>query len=1073
MRTIIDRLDAGATAHPGRRLYAFLDGGGLEKDGYTYSAFAERTRGLARHLQIEGKLRRGDRVLLVYPPGLELVVALVACARIGVIAVPIHPESPSRLASGSAKLPFVARDCGAGAVLTTLALLQARRTVAAVDDAPAWIATDDVRGPVPGGLVEDPDPVLLLQYTSGSTGAPKGVVVSHENVLHNCAGTLDFVPTCVSWLPQQHDMGLIGYYLYPLITGGTTFGFAPVDFLRKPLLWLETITRVRATHSGAPNFGYDYCLREDKVPSDAIPDLDLSCLRVMMNASEPVRPATRRRFLQKFSACGLSDDALVAAYGLAENTITVTQHGRRSVAVNRRLLLRNVLHVERPRDGNANQLEVMSCGRPIDGVEVSVVDTKSRRVVGEERIGEIWTAGKSTCGGYWNRPALSADVFGASSADAGARSQRFLRTGDLGFLHDGELYVCGRMKDLVIVRGVNHHPHDIEAIVEGSCGGIKTGGIAAFQGEGEDDGLVVLIEAVKPKDLPDAAAIARAIRARCLLEPRTIAFVARGALPKTTSGKLARWQARRRWLRGELPVLATYDPSRDRPPSAGASGARRRFRYVLEAHDLTGDEDVTLAEVGIDSLTTVELLADIKGFFEERGAASLGDALDAGLLDRLTVGELFETIDRLADAPQWALARFRARLRAVSEELRSDDRRRMRADAELPVAPFCVPRSDDAPVTDLLMTGTTGFFGPFLLSSLLRQTRWTIHVLTRAAGPEHGMERIRAGLLRAGLLGPIEAEALLGRVKVVCGDLARPELGCGGAAWNALANGVQAVLHNGALVNYVSGYESLRPHNVEGTRELIRLAATGIPKTFHFVSSTFIFGWTAKELLRESDDNAAMENLDFGYAQSKWVAEQLVHASGRRGLDVRVYRPSLISAASNGVGSRDDVAVRLLAFMIASGLAPDARNQLSFLPADVAAHNIAAIVAGGGWPGATLHVTVERHYTMVDLARQITRAYGHPFVYLPIPGFVAEMNRRATKSDPIYPLLDFFNRSHEKIAAMQHKRYDNEGYRAARDRTGVGRADPTLGDTVDYLMAFLLKEGLIPRADHAASKNPA
>jgi len=275
MRSIIDALEHGAAEHPDKCLYSFLDVAGRATDSYTYLGFHQRTRHLAQQLREEKALRRGDRVLLVYPPGLELIVALVACARIGVIPVPVYPPTPMNFEAALVKLGFVAADCQATAALTTRGfhrsyrLLLAKRRITSLwlrtPQLPAldWITTDDARGVASSGFVDDPDPVLLLQYTSGSTSDPKGVVVSHDNVLHNCAAALDFVPTFVSWLPQYHDMGLIGYYLYPFITGGTAYGFSPLDFLKRPVLWLETISRVGASHTAAPNFGYAYCLRED------------------------------------------------------------------------------------------------------------------------------------------------------------------------------------------------------------------------------------------------------------------------------------------------------------------------------------------------------------------------------------------------------------------------------------------------------------------------------------------------------------------------------------------------------------------------------------------------------------------------------------------------------------------------------------------------------------------------------------------------------------------------------------------------------------------------------------------
>jgi thioester reductase-like protein len=1082
MGSILDALEHGAAEHPDKPLYTFLDGSGRVRDTYTYAAFHERTRHLAQHLRVEKSLRRGDRVLLVYPPGLELIVAFVACARIGVIPVPVYPPTPMSFESALAKLAFVARDCEATAALTTRGfhrsyrLLLAKRRITALwlrtPPLPAlrWITTDDARGVASNGFANDPGPVLFLQYTSGSTNDPKGVVVSHDNVLHNCASALDFVPTFVSWLPQYHDMGLIGYSLCPFLTGGTAYGFSPLDFLKRPALWLETISRVRASHTASPNFGYAYCLREDKLPSTALSGLDLSSLRIMMNAAEPVVPETQACFLERFAPYGLRPEALIAAYGLAENTIAVAQHGRRSVCVNKKLLQQRTLHIEDPHPGNNNQLSLMSCGRPLQGVEVRIVDPDTRSTLGEHRIGEIWTSGASTCSGYWNRPELSREVFGALRADD-PDGRGHLRTGDLGFFHEGELYVCGRIKDIIIIRGVNYYPQDIEAIVERCSKGIRAGRTVAFDAGEDGSGLVVLIEVKDRVDLPDAAEIARAIRTQYYIEPHTIAFVPHRAIPKTTSGKLSRNRAKQEWQAGALRVIATYHGERDREPAGEPTGLRQRFQYIVELYNLTGDEPYSFAEIGIDSLTTVELLADLKELLEEHGAGSLVEVVDVRLLQGLTIAEFFALLDQFEQASDEPITALRRVLQRVAEEHSSYERECMRSDAALPVAPGCEPAGREAELTDVLLTGATGFLGPFLLSSLLRETPFTFHTLIRAPDPAAGMERIRAALRHARLLTPSLAEALETRVRAVPGDLARHDLGLPSEGWRALSTRVQAVFHSAAHVNYVASYDALKPHNVDGTRELIRFAFTGAPKAFHFVSSTFIYGWTVKNLLLESDDNAAMENLDFGYAQSKWVAEQMLFAAEKRGLKLRVYRPSLISASAEGVGSKDDIGIRLLTFMITHGVAVDAKNQISFLPADTAAHNIVTLFAQRDLPGTTFHVTVDEYYNLADVAREITRSHGYPFTYYSIPEFVAEMNRRSGKDDPIYPLLDFFNRSHPKIAAMSHKRYSNDGYRRARDLSGTGRNDPSLAATVAYLMTFVKREGLVPPPPQA-SRNP-
>ena len=360
------------------------------------------------------------------------------------------------------------------------------------------------------------------------------------------------------------------------------------------------------------------------------------------------------------------------------------------------------------------------------------------------------------------------------------------------------------------------------------------------------------------------------------------------------------------------------------------------------------------------------------------------------------------------------------------------------------------------PLTHVLLTGPTGFFGPFLLASLLRQTPYTYYVLVRASDAEHGLARIRENLHHARLDSPTIEETLKKRIRVISGDISKHNLGLDSNEWQSLATQVQAVIHNAALVNYVLNYDTLRPHNVEGTRELLRFASTGTRKEFHYISSTTIFGWTVKGELFETDNNDEMLNLDFGYAQTKWVAEQLVFGAEKQGLSTRVYRPSFITASRQGVASSDDIVIRLLSFMINHGIAVNATNQISFLPVENVADNIVSIFKHRQTTAQTFHVTADSYYNMMDITRLITRKYGCEFVYYDIPAFVAELKRRCMPSDPLYPLLDFFTRSQNKIAAMQQKRYNNDQYRAARKIEGY--ADPSLEEVVSYLMKYMVSD---------------
>jgi thioester reductase-like protein len=355
------------------------------------------------------------------------------------------------------------------------------------------------------------------------------------------------------------------------------------------------------------------------------------------------------------------------------------------------------------------------------------------------------------------------------------------------------------------------------------------------------------------------------------------------------------------------------------------------------------------------------------------------------------------------------------------------------------------------------------------MKSLLEQTRAKIHVLVRSSDEKQGMQRLRAAMESMGPCEPRLMEIFEDRVIPVCGDLGQPGLGLTQDTWDFLKNEIDTVFHNGATVNYLFNYDRMREANVLGTNEVLRLAFEGRPKEFNYVSTTFIFGWAVKSVLYETDMNANMELLDFGYSQSKWVAEQVVFDARRRGLSTRVFRPALVSPSVTGGGNNFDIAVRLVAFMVNHGIGVDTLNQVSFVPADIVANNIVAISTTPGTANQSFHVVRDEYSNMLDITRLITEATGRQFEIFTLPEFVPELIRRCRKEDLLFPLLDFLVNSVDNISAMEFKRYESSTYQAARDTSAWGKADPSLEDTVNGILKFMYRKGIIS----VAAREPA
>jgi thioester reductase-like protein len=1055
--------------NPDKLLYAFLDVEGRTRESYTYAQFLQRTTDIASHIRRTYPMDPGERVLLAYPPGVEMICAFFACVRLGLIPVPVYPPTSHGFRAALDKTDFIARDCQAAAVLTgrsyywSMKLNETRNSVATLSFRRAgvsklrWIVSTDADAGARADFSDAHSDVLFLQYTSGSTREPRGVMVTHENILDNCEAVVDHLPVGVSWLPQYHDMGLIGYYIYFALKGGTTYGFSPVDFIQRPALWLETISKHRGTASSAPNFAYEYCLRPDKVPAATLEQLDLRSLRFLMNAAEPVRANVCREFIRRFEPCGLNPDSFFAAYGLAEYTLAVSNYGRTMRAFDRASLRRHIVQPSNADAPHAGTTTLVSCGRTLGTSEVIIVNvTAAPRQAGAHEVGEIWVRGPSKCRGYWQRPELNAAVFDARLPGDPDGGPTWLRTGDMGFMHDGELYVCGRLKDMLIVRGLNYYPQDIEALVEGNEH-VRKGCVAAFVREQDErETLVVVAELRDPKRVPDAHELNRRILEGLGVAAASFVFVEARTIPKTSSGKIARHVVRERWLDGRLRVLRQVDTTVE------ANGSGVGARAWIRRFGLSGAETWTLEEAGFDSLKLVEFSQAIQDELKAYGAHEVSGAVELRLLQKIVICELFDLLDQVAAAAPHARLRLRRALAALGREHREVEAAMMRRDTRLPFDITVSPPALQPTLSDeggVLLTGATGFFGPFLLASLLEQRTDDIHVLVRANGGD-AMQRIREGLMAVSADGTCP-EGWERRVRPVPGDLSAPNLGLNHETWSDLTENVHTVFHSAALVNYLLSYQAMREANVGGTNEVIRFATSRRTKVLNHISTTFVFGWSVKETLFERDTNGDMERLDFGYSQSKWVSEQLVLDGMAQGLPARIFRPALLTPSVQGGGNNYDISIRLLSFMISHGIGTTAANQVSFCPADLAARNIVAISRIPESLGATLHVTRDEYASLGEITAIMSALTGRSFRYHALSDFVPEVIQRCRPGDILYPLLEFLVRSVDNISAMEFKRYDNSNYRRFRDASACGRADPPLHDVVLGLLRFMRKHDLV------------
>jgi acyl-CoA synthetase (AMP-forming)/AMP-acid ligase II/acyl carrier protein len=653
-RTLVDLLGSRSRSNPDRVAFRFLDDR-QDCTAMTYRELDLSARRIAVGLQ--ARFEPGTSAVIVFPPGLGFVKAFFGCAYAGILPVPATYPKPRR---PSARLSAIVGDARPVAILTTQRVLETLHdtAISGSADPPIWLSCDELETSSADRWREpeaEPGDIAFLQYTSGSTRDPRGVEVSHENIAQNLEMirqgfglSRDTAQVGVSWLPAYHDMGLIGGILESIYVGGTTTLLSPLSFLRRPTRWLRAISDYGAVVSGGPNFAYELCLR--KFDPAEMEGLDLSSWRVAFSGAEPIRSSTLRRFAEVFGRYGFSDSAFYPCYGLAEATLLVTggqgpdklatcslqasqlqEHGRAVPQV----------------DGGESTIELVDCGRPLLDEQVLIVDPESRLPCDENIVGEIWIRGRNVARGYRNHSPENEATFNGRLANS--NNGTFLKSGDLGFMREGSLFVTGRLKELLIIRGRNYYPNDLEATVQDAHEKLIPGGGAAFLVDQHGDEILVLVQEIdRATKAPQREEIIRDIRRNVTVEHdvfvHEVILIRMGTMPRTTSGKVRYADVKRQYLDGELVVMSRWSfaqqrvqPQRpDASVGQGHVGDLKQLRELAKIDDAeartaeiqtrlmawlsqaAGAADGELgphrpfADYGLDSLAAVELIGQLE-----------------------------------------------------------------------------------------------------------------------------------------------------------------------------------------------------------------------------------------------------------------------------------------------------------------------------------------------------------------------------------------------------------------------------------------------------------------------------
>ena len=649
---LVRLLQERAAVQPDHRAYTFLNDSAGGTSAITFADLDRRARAIAARLQQISAPKA--RVLLLYPSGIDSLAGFFGCLYADRIAIPVNLPRPNR---PMPRLQAIVADAQATMALTTdevqTDLLPRCQQISGLN-ALKWVTTDTLDDPTgwrPPVLPHDA--LAYLQYTSGSTSTPKGVMISHRNLLVNLAmqhSGFDHTPdsVIVSWLPMFHDMGLIYGALCSTFMGIHAVLLSPVSFLQQPIRWLQTITAYRGTHSAGPNFAYDLCVQ--KVSEEQRATLDLSSWQVAVNGAEPVRQATLDRFTSYFAPCGFRAETLCPCYGLAEATLKVSATTRSELAavcyVRADALARNQVVLTAPDDVDARVL--VGSGRTALDMQVAIVDPERQVRCAPDEVGEIWVSSSCVAQGYWQRPEETEQVFRATICDTDEGP--FLRTGDLGFVHEGIVYITGRLKDVIIIRGRNLYPQDIELTVERCHEVIRQNCTAAFSIEVSGEEQLVIVGEVERRHRHgsmDAVveAICQAVTEQHGVQVYTVALIRPGAIPKTSSGKIQRRACRAEFNDGSLPIIhqwSTHVPLTDQaqaqvvqqPAAAVASAPAHRAAEIrawlvqrMADHARIAPETIDthapFERYRLDSLNAVRMVGDLSDWLGRALAPTL------------------------------------------------------------------------------------------------------------------------------------------------------------------------------------------------------------------------------------------------------------------------------------------------------------------------------------------------------------------------------------------------------------------------------------------------------------------
>ena len=1036
MKGIIDILKERVTESPDRVIYNFLDYSTQQPTGHeiTTKMLFDNAKALAGELLAKGA-KKGDRVVILslQDPGTVYAVygAMMAGTLFTIIPPPIDEGKVQRFIS-------VVKSCKPKFLISNFALehaqhakIDVKKRLAREALLPALglkrIYTDRLPNRTDPFSIHSaaPGDVIYLQYTSGSTSDPKGVMVTMKNLMTNIAQVMDVYDfstgnNVAMWIPFFHNLGLlIGIYLPVMALEGTAYFLPTLQFLQKPTLWLSMLSRYKINITAGPNSAY--AVFQHILTSRSAAEFDLSHVNLFINGSEFVDPVTISKFAELFA---VRPDAFAPGYGLAENVClaTVAHRDYRTVRIHADALRKNRSVPCEHGEGK----EIVSLGKTVKGLTMVAVDPESGKPCEEGRIGEIYIQGDSVSQGYWGN-VKDNENFRARVEGLGGE---FYKTGDLGIIYRGNFYMTGRIKELIVVNGHNVYPGDIRSVLQKNIPAVPMGSAVFFPVEAnKQEAVAVCLEAdnVNLEFASIASRINHVMADHFEFSFYDVVFVKKDSLPRTDNRKIRTHKVREHYLQGKLEVLFSSRNNasarqKTTVPETSPDGIHAKVREVFDTllETQNYDLDTGFMELGGDSLKLVECVYHLEEAFNiglditEMGTNASVNGIAAYIQNKMLQGSAISKKINL------------------QEECYLDD-------SMVPVTGRAATAGsvhEDVGYTHsvsecrrLFLTGSTGFLGAFLIRSLLEQLAGlagqdiTIYCHVRAKDEATGLKRIVDNMKRYRCWNDKYAQ----RIQAVTGSLDKPLMGMKEDVYERLSQEVDAVYHNGALLNFLYPYSYLKGTNVDGTRECLRFAFHGKAKYFHYISSYSVYDNPSHfgKKVYESDPLTSWEGYFLGYSETKWVSEKLVQIARERGLRACIYRPGEIAGDTvHGIWETKDLLSRLITGCIYMQKAPAINTRFHMVPVDYVADTIAHISRQEGACGLAFNILNPGKLTVKKMVRAI-RSKGYKIGIVPYERWKQELLQTDIRENPLRILASLFNKDTGKRDSRQAGKQDS------------------------------------------------